>query len=291
VEVRTIVGVDPFRCRMWEWHDRLEHHIDESSCKAEIESFKKHGQLVPTLGRPLKGDPTYDVELIYGARRLFVARYLKRPLLVDLREVSETEAIVAMDIENRHRIDISPYERGLSYLRCLRAGYFKSQGDLSRALKISASQISRLLKLAQLPAVVVSAFRSPVDICETWALDLADALDDSKRRPQICARAREIASMTSKPQPRDIYSQLLTAGVSGRKVRRRARDEVVKGDDGKPLFRIRLNANTVAVLLPLETVSANRLAKVRTILATALQEIGAEDAEHRIGPPITSTPT
>jgi ParB-like chromosome segregation protein Spo0J len=67
---------------------------------------------VPALGRPLHGDLEFDVEIIYGARRLFVARHLNMPLQVELREMSDREALVAMDIENRLRTDISPYERG-----------------------------------------------------------------------------------------------------------------------------------------------------------------------------------
>jgi ParB/RepB/Spo0J family partition protein len=132
-----IVSVSPFRCRMW-----------------EIESFSRHGQLVAALGRPLRKDPDYDVELIFGARRLFVARHLNQPLLVELREMSGREAITAMDIENRHRADISPYERGLSYARWLRAGFFACQEDIARALKVSCSHVSRLLKIARLSSPI-----------------------------------------------------------------------------------------------------------------------------------------
>lgn len=286
--MKTIVSMDPFRCRMWDLHDRLESHIDESTCKAEIESFLSHGQLVPVLGRPLRGDLSHDVELIYGARRLFVARHLNKPLLVEVREISEADGIIAMDIENRHRLDISPYERGLSYLQWLRAGYFKSQEDLSHALKVSPSQISRLLKLALLPAVVVNAFRTPLDICETWALDISAALADPQRRGPTCARARAIAAMPARPQPRDIYRQLLEASVPGRKVKRRPRDEVVSGVNGKPLFRVRHHANTVALVLPIEKISASQLAHIRAAVLEILQGVAPKrndlyHAIHRAG--------
>src|SRR5262245_57838727 len=143
--MKSIVSVNPFRCRMWALHDRLETHVTEDTCRAEIESISKHGQLVPVLGRPLRQDPDYEVELIYGARRLFVARLINQPLLVELRELSDRDAIVAMDVENRLRQDISPYERGRSYARYLQSGFFKSQDEIARSLKISASQVSRLL--------------------------------------------------------------------------------------------------------------------------------------------------
>src|SRR6185437_1019895 len=114
-----ITSVNPFRCRMWDLHDRLEYLILEDTCRAEIASFEKYGQLIATLGRPLRGDPDYDIELVCGARRLFVARHLNVDLLVEVREMTDQDAIIAMDMENRQRRDVSPYERGLSFARSL----------------------------------------------------------------------------------------------------------------------------------------------------------------------------
>src|SRR5947207_1672545 len=85
----TIVAVNPFRCCMWPLHDRLEQHVDEGSCRVEIESVRKNGQLVPTLGRALQPNSEYDYELIYGARRLFIARHLNRQMLVDVRAMTD----------------------------------------------------------------------------------------------------------------------------------------------------------------------------------------------------------
>lgn len=78
--VRNILSVNPFRACMWSLHDRCDRHVNEETCRAEIESFATHGQLVPAPGRLLRDDPDHEVELIYGARRLFVARHLNRPL-------------------------------------------------------------------------------------------------------------------------------------------------------------------------------------------------------------------
>jgi len=133
---------------MWALHDRLEQYVTEGSCRGEIDSILKHGQQSPVLGRRVLDDHNYDVELIYGARRLFVARHVNKQIAVDLRDLSDHDAIIAMDIENRLRKDISPYERALSYARWLRTNHFGSQDEIVHALKVSASQVSRLLKLA-----------------------------------------------------------------------------------------------------------------------------------------------
>jgi ParB family transcriptional regulator, chromosome partitioning protein len=270
--MRNIVSVNPFRCRMWDLHERLEHLIVEDTCRTEIRSFSKHGQLVPAVGRPIRGDPDHDIELICGARRLFVARNLNVQLLVDLREMTDRAAVIAMDIENRQRQDVSPYERGLSFARCLRAGYFKSQDDLARALKISQSQVSRLLSLARLPSVVIGAFPNPVEIRERWGPDLTAALDDARKREATISRARTIASISPRPAAMDVFQQLVGASVAGRKVQIRPHDEVVTDVDGTPLFRIRTQCKDIALLLPRDQISQDTLSAVRDALREVLRQ-------------------
>src|SRR6478672_420658 len=101
ISMGHILAISPFRCRMWDYHDRLETQLNEQCCRAEIESISRQGQLVPVLGRRLHSDPDYDVELIFGARRLFVARHLNMPVRVELRDLSDRDALAAMDTENR----------------------------------------------------------------------------------------------------------------------------------------------------------------------------------------------
>jgi ParB family chromosome partitioning protein len=263
-----VISVSPFRCRMWEMHDRLEGHISAETCRSEIESFRKHGQLVPALGRPLKNSLDFEVELIYGARRLFVARHLNVPLLIDLREMTDIEAIVAMDIENRQRTDISPYERGLSFAQWLRAGYFGSQDDIARALQISASQVSRLLRLARLPAVILNAFESPTHICEGWGRDFMDALDDPERRPLAIKAARALAQLDPRPPAREIHRRLMSS-IHGRR-RRSARDEVVR-DGERPLFRIRWLRQSIALTMRLDDAPPSVLEEIRDAVANVLK--------------------
>jgi len=266
-----IVSVSPFRCRVWDLHDRLEHLVVEETCRTEISSFAKYGQLVAALGRPVRGDPDYDIELICGARRLFIARHLNVQLLVEVREMTDRSAVIAMDIENRQRQDVSPYERGLSFARCLRAGYFESQEDLARALRISQPQVSRLLTLARLPSVVVGAFRNPQEIREGWGPELAAALRDIRKKEATIARARTLASTSRRLSAVDVYQQLVAASVPGRKVRTRLHDEVVTDFDGTPLFRIRTQDKAIAVLLPRDQTSQETLDVVRDSLRDVLR--------------------
>jgi ParB family chromosome partitioning protein len=264
--------VDPFRCRVWHLHDRLEEHINEETCSAEIRSFMEHGQLVPVLGRRIANDNGYDIELIYGARRLFVARHINKRLLVELRDLSDRDAIIAMDIENRQRRDISPYERGLSYARWLRSGFFNSQEELARELRISASQISRLLKLARLPSVLVGAFGEPTEICEGWGIDLSDALEDPDRRARILKTARALTMQSPRPPAREVYRQVLASSEhGGRKPKAASHDKIIKNSAGAPLFRVRQQRNTVALLFPIGKLSAGRLEEIERAIRDILE--------------------
>jgi ParB family transcriptional regulator, chromosome partitioning protein len=291
---KQIIMVNPFRCRLWDLHDRFETSVSEESCRAEIESFSRHGQIVPALGRPVRGDPDYDVELICGARRLFVARHIKKDLAVELRDISDREALILMDTENRQRTDISAYERGMSYVRWLRSGHFQSQEDIARALKISGAQVSRLLKLTRLPAVVVNAFASPAEIHESWGLDLIEALDDAERRQPTIDRARSITRQGRRLSGAEVYRQLLASSGKGRRPKASTHDEIVKDDSGRPLFRIRQLRSSIAVMLPVEHVPAQTLDAIRSTLSNLLSvapvEVRVEEfrkpaSEIRVVPP------
>jgi ParB family chromosome partitioning protein len=272
----SIISVSPFRVKMWSLHDRLESHLSEKTCRAEIESVSRRGQLVPALGRPTRSDPEYDIELVCGARRLFVARHLNLPLLVDLRDMSDKDAIVAMDIENRQRQDVSPYERGLAYATWLRTGQFASQEELAKCIQVSASQVSRLLKLGKLPPVILSAFQSPTEICEEWGLFLAEALSRASARDSMVARAREIATRVVRPAGREVYRDLVAAAAGGRRQKAKTRDEVVKDIRGNPLYRVRQYRDTVALLLPTEHLSQKSLEDIRNAVTRILRPEGAQ---------------
>jgi ParB family transcriptional regulator, chromosome partitioning protein len=277
----SVLSVDPFRCRMWVFHDRIENQLTELSCKNEIESISRHGQLMPALGRRLTKDRDHDVELIYGARRLFVARHLNRPLSVELREMSDCEAMVAMDAENRLRKDVSAYERALSYARCLRGGCFRSQEELAQSLRISRAQMSRLLGLAKLPAAVIAAFPDPREICETWGLDLLRAVEDPKRRQLILDRARRLSAA---PPPRavDVYNELSSLPIRGKR-RGLSNEEVIRDERGAMMFRIREMRNDLALFVPTKGLSASRVTEIRSAVTAVLrrQTTEAIDSGHR----------
>jgi ParB family chromosome partitioning protein len=248
-DVTNPLFVSPFRCRMWDMHDRLGEEVTSASCASLIESMQKHGQKQPALARRVAHERDFDYELIYGARRLFVARHLGVQLLVELRQLDDRAALIEMDIENRVRMDISPYERGLSYKRWLRDGHFASQLEIAKSLGVSEAQISRLLRYAELPAAVVAAFESPRDIREEWAVVLAKRCRESTSRDAVIRRARACAALRARPRAQQVYDALINAGEL-RLPSHRPRDEIIKNAAGAPLLRVRLRAKAVHLIVP-----------------------------------------
>jgi ParB family chromosome partitioning protein len=268
--------VDPFRCRMWSLNDRLPEYLTEKACRSEIESFQRDGQLIPALGRPVNDDPSVDIELIYGSRRLFVARHLRIPLKIRVRKITDRDALIAMDIENRQRRDISPYERGLSYRNWLNAGLFQSQDELARALSVSASQVSRFLRLSTLPAVLLSAFGSPLEIAEGWGVKLANAWDDPQNQATLAARARTISKTTPRPPARKIFESLIAPVSKTRNPDKQS--DVVVDKSGHLLFRIVRRRTTITLIIPNTPTSLAALGVVRDTVTSLLSEKPADFA-------------
>jgi ParB family transcriptional regulator, chromosome partitioning protein len=262
----AIESVSAANCKVWNLHPRGDV-LDEVSCAALIDSIRANGQRIPVLGR--RGGPPGEasVEIIYGARRLFAAQYLCIELLVDVRDLDDRAALIAMDIENRVRADISPYERGMSYRSWLSAGYFSSQADLAQGLGVSEAQVSRLLRYAELPAAVVGAFESPAAIKEQWAVTLAKRCQDPTTRQLTVRRARESAHSQSHSTAQAVYAALVSDGPRS-VAESRSRDQVVADFAGKPLARIGFRSRSVHFILPKERVTPRILREISEYLRT-----------------------
>jgi hypothetical protein len=109
-----------------------------------------------------------------------------------------------------------------------------------------------------------------LEICEAWGADIADALGNPDRHRAILQAARAIRAMEQRPRATEVYRRLLLASGKGRKPRTAAHDTVVTGRDGAPLFRIRHQRNSVAVLLPVGKTSSATLEQIKRSVAEIL---------------------
>jgi len=278
----AIEHVEPARCTLWQFHERFGDEPTAESCKELISSIQRHGQRHPVLGRKLARAPGAKIELIYGGRRLFAATQLGVDLLVDVRELDNREAIVEMEIENRLRTDISPYERGLSYRRWLNVRLFSSQSELAKELSVSEAQISRLLRYADLPAAVVGAFATVQSIREEWAVALAKACQDPTRRAGVLRRSREVSKAEPRQPPQVVFRRLISGGGTGARAPSRLHDEVVKTRSGKPIYRIAVRAKTIHFIVPRDELPECALHELKLQLTSILELINDTSANTRM---------
>lgn len=268
----AIEKVEPAKCTLWQFHERFGDELTDESCKELVGSIQRHGQRHPALGRRVAGTPGKTVELIYGGRRLFAAAQLGVKLLVDVRDLDDREAIVEMEVENRLRADISPYERGLSYRRWLNAHLFASQSELAKELGVSEAQVSRLLRYAELPAAIVGAFKAVQSIREEWAVVLAKTCQDPGRRAGILRRAREISQDDRCHPPQVIFRRLVSAAPLIGRAGARQRDEIVKGPSGKPIYRVAVRASSVHFIVPRDRLSEELVQELKRQLTSTLEQ-------------------
>lgn len=199
------------------WANRDPRHF----ASADFEALKQEianagGNVQPVKVRPLsgsqEGQATY--ELVYGHRRLEACLQLGLPVLALVENLGDAALFVEMDRENRSRKDLSAWEQGVMYRRALSEGLFPSNRKLAEAVGADLSNVGKALALADLPAELVAAFASPLDLQYRWAKPLRDAWE---AEPQAAAaRASELAAMTPRLPAKDVFERLVgSAGQGG----------------------------------------------------------------------------
>lgn len=191
--------VDPARCRLWAHHNRRYELLNEDRCRDLIEGIKAQGgQEFPAVVRKVKDDPSFDYEVICGARRHWAISWLRSQhydfrFLVEIRDLSNEEAFRLSDVENRDREDISDYERAADYSQALTQFYGNSLKRMAERLEVSEPWLSRYLDLIELPEEVVAAYPDVTHIRVNHARVLKPLLKVGKTRAAILRRAGELA--------------------------------------------------------------------------------------------------
>jgi ParB family chromosome partitioning protein len=193
--------IDPARCRIWPGNARIYSALTEPDCRDLIDGIlAEGGQKVPAVVRRIEGDPDHDFEVIYGTRRhwsitwLRAHNYPELKFLVHVQKLDDESAFRLADIENRTRKDVSEIERARNYAWALDAHYGGTQARMVERLKLSKGWLSKMLRAAELPDSVISAFGSLHDIQLKPAYALAQTMDDKAAASAIVAKATTIAA-------------------------------------------------------------------------------------------------
>lgn len=202
-EVRQVTQLllDPARVRIWQGNARQYAHLSEENCRELIDSIvAEGGQKVPAVVRRVESDPDYDYEVIAGTRRHWSISWLRRnsyPEMMFVAQVAQLDDEAAFrlaDLENRARKDVSDLERARNYAQALKDHYGNHLTRMAERLKLSKGWLSKMIKVAGIPAPVIGAFASPADVQLKPAYALAQLLDDAEAAPSVIAAARELAT-------------------------------------------------------------------------------------------------
>lgn len=192
-----VKAMDPKQIRRSSWANRIEAEFltaEFDQLKEEIQSAG--GNVQPIKVRAIDGTevmfdgqkPTH--EIAFGHRRHQACLELGLPVnAIVVEHMSDRELFESMDRENRGRKNLSAWEQGRMYQDAIDKGLYPSLRKLAESLGVNLSIVSRATSLAKLPAEMIAAFATPLDLQVRWAKPLADAL---QRDPDgVLARARE----------------------------------------------------------------------------------------------------
>ncbi|SCY53816.1 ParB/RepB/Spo0J family partition protein [Nitrosospira sp. Nsp13] len=221
------------------------------------------GNVQPIKVRPLAGSADH-FEIIFGYRRHRACLDLGLPVLALVEQVNDKELFKEMDRENRDRLDLSPWEQGRMYQQSLNEGLFASLGELSKEIGIDKGNLSKALRLAELPDVVVDAFPSPLDLQFRWAKLLNDAIQQAPG--QVLARAKKLSeNKIDKRSSKEVLDILL--GVKPHAI---FEQPVVVA--GKPLAKISVNSDRVNVQFSKGALSQEKVKQLHSLLKEFLQK-------------------
>lgn len=211
----VVVHLEPSQIRASQWVNRCAASYlqpDYLTLKGQI--LEAGGNLIPIKVRPAtepKGPssrPSASYEIVYGHRRHQACIELGMRVLAIVETLDDVNLVRQMHAENMSRKDLSAWERGLHYRFMLASSLFPSQIALSRALGISAADVSRALFIGDLPVEILAVFESPLAL----AIHDADVLRPAftKDRDAVLRRAYEISSTVGQLPSKKAIRRLTT---------------------------------------------------------------------------------
>lgn len=261
--------LDPFKVLPSRWCNRSTEAFetkDFARLKADIAAAG--GNLQPILVREAEGD---RFEIAFGHRRHRACLELGLPVLAVIwsGQMSDADLVVAMDRENRERVDPSPYEQGAAYSAALDAGLFPSRRRLAEALGVSHTWVGKAIAVAGLPTEVVSLLGGPLRVQPKHAVAISAA-----RAADPAGVAQRVAKMAARPGPHrasEVVSVLLGRPHSGGDV------GVIDGGGRQLATWRRERSGRVVIVMASEVSSDAAMTRVAGAIRSAL---APEDVGH-----------
>lgn len=249
--------IDPAKIKPSKWANRQEQSFRNDKFKKLKDEIESAGGNVQSIKvRPLLGKDD-EYELVFGHRRHRACLELGFNVFAVIEEMSDAELFCQMDRENREREALRPYEAGLAYAKALDEGLFPSARKLSESAAIDLSQLGKALALARLPADVVQAFPSPLDLQYRWAPEITKVMQ--KDPDLVLSIAKAIQKESPRPSAVKVLARLIHGG--GTVPPPLFKKVSIKGKAGQQ-GQIRFDSEKRTAAINLSNVDANRFAEI-----------------------------
>ncbi len=237
----TIVEIEPALIESSFINDRLGEASEEHA--ALVASIREHGQQVPILIRP-HPERAGRYQVAYGHRRLRAAAEIGRPVRAVIRELSDSELVVAQGQENSARLELSYIERAMFAVTIEDRGF--ERDVIMAALSIEKTQLSRLISIGRnIPLRVVQLIGpAPKTGRPRWSI-LAEKLASHDVDSILNKFADDQAFMAADSDAR--FVSFLAA--LGAKPRANKEEEVWSDDEGRRIATFRRAASRMTFVV------------------------------------------
>jgi ParB family transcriptional regulator, chromosome partitioning protein len=213
--------------------DRISQPEDEAF-EDLVKSIASHGQQVPILVRPHSQTPG-RYQIAYGHRRLRAAIALHLKVRAVVREMSDTEVVIAQGKENSERRDLTFIERALFALHLEETGF--DRNIIVAALSVDKTEVVRLLSVARaIPAEVIYAVGPAPKAGRPRWMELAEFVAEKTSRPLI---DKVLADPAFRSADTDARFSKLFGALASRKITTHSGAAAAWQDPkGRPVVRI-----------------------------------------------------
>ena len=229
----NLVELDPELIEPSLVSDRISQAEDEAF-EDLVKSIASHGQQVPILVRPHPQTPG-RYQIAYGHRRLRAAIALHLKVRAVLREMSDTEVVIAQGKENSERRDLTFIERALFAFHLEEAGF--DRNIIVASLSVDKTEVVRLLSVVRaIPSEVIYAIGPAPKAGRPRWMELAQLVAEKTSGPLI---AKVLGDPTFRSADTDARFSKLFGALASRKIARRsAAASAWQDPKGRPVVRI-----------------------------------------------------
>jgi ParB family chromosome partitioning protein len=215
VEGETIIDLDPEAVEVSFVQDRVA--TDEQEFGELLAAIRERGQDSPILVRPHPTKPSRYM-VVFGHRRLQAARLLGRKVRAVVKEMKDTEHVIAQGQENSARANLSFIEKAFFAANLARLNYDQDNAIILTALAIDRATLSIMLSVAGIPETILRAIGASKAIGrDPWyELKLLLEKPSNQRAAEAIVSSAEFSALSSDDRFRRLLSGLKATKESAR---------------------------------------------------------------------------